>query len=67
MSIPGVGREDLAVAHVPRALAHVELAGVVVVGGVDPRQARVEQRRVQRVAVTVALGKKEKKTACKYT
>ena len=42
-------------ALVARALAHVQLAGVVVVGGVDARQARVEQRRVQGVAVAVTL------------
>ena len=48
-------RTDLAVASVPtRTLAHVQLARVVVVGGVDARPARVEQRRVERVAVPLA-------------
>ena len=59
LALPGVGGEHLAVAHVARALAHVQLAGVVVVGGLHVLQARVEQGRVQRVAVAVTLGEKK--------
>lgn len=55
LALPGVRREHLAVARLARALAHVQLAGVEVVVGVDPALARVEEGGVEGVAVPVGL------------
>ena len=53
LALPGVGGQDLAVALAAGALAHVQLAGVVVVAGVHLGEAAVEQGGVEGVAVAV--------------
>ena len=53
LALPGVGGQHLTVAGVAGTLAHVQLAGVVVVAGVHVLLAHVKEGGVEGVAVAV--------------